>query len=145
MGLARKNSERSTCLRKQVGAVIVDPWTKRPISEGYNGSPANVVSCLEKGYCYRIEHNIPSGTQQETCRACHAETNAISWIGYHACHGMHLYVYGHRDLCIRCKREVVNARIEKIYCIDNFDSKVKEYNRKDLIIELNDDNKKMEI
>jgi len=75
MGIARAVAERSTCVRRKVGAVIVDS-DGRVISTGYNGSPAGMKHCLDIG-CIRNAQNIPSGTQQQICRAVHAEQNAL--------------------------------------------------------------------
>jgi deoxycytidylate deaminase len=68
MEFAKTASLRSNCIRKQVGAVIVDN-DNRILATGYNGSPSGVISCVEKGYCYRIQNNIPSGEQYEACLA----------------------------------------------------------------------------
>ena len=74
--IAHTVSKRSNCLRAQVGAVIVGQ-DKKIKATGYNGTPSKVLSCMEKGECYRIKNNIPSGTKYETCRSIHAEQNAI--------------------------------------------------------------------
>jgi dCMP deaminase len=66
--------KRATCLRNNVGAVIVRD--KRILSTGYNGAPSGMEHCLEIG-CIRDMENIPSGTRHEKCRAVHAEQNAI--------------------------------------------------------------------
>ena len=65
----------SSCLRRKVGAVIVKD--KHIMTTGYNGAPAGVKTCVEKGVCLRNEKNIPSGTHAEVCYAAHAEQNAI--------------------------------------------------------------------
>ena len=70
-------AERSTCRRHQVGAVAV--LDKHILSTGYNGAPAGLRDCLELG-CLRDKRHIPSGTQQEICRAIHAEQNIIRLI-----------------------------------------------------------------
>ncbi|MEI7473603.1 MAG: dCMP deaminase family protein [bacterium] len=105
---------RSNCIRANVGAVIVDE-DRRILSTGYNGTPSGVKSCLEYKKCYRIENNIPSGTMYETCRSIHAEQNAIIQIGRKSCKDAYLYVYGHNQVCILCKRFIINAGIKKVY------------------------------
>ncbi|MBQ4268512.1 MAG: cytidine deaminase, partial [Clostridia bacterium] len=67
----------SSCFQpnRQVGAIIVKE--KHVMATGYNGAPAGVESCKEKGECLRRKLNVPSGTQQEICFAVHAEQNAI--------------------------------------------------------------------
>ena len=75
LDLAKTCASRSNCLRAQVGAVIVGQ-DKKIKATGYNGTPSKVESCAERGECYRICNNIPSGTRYETCRSIHAEQNA---------------------------------------------------------------------
>ena len=74
MKIAHLVAERSTCLRRVVGAIIVKD--KRIISTGYNGSPRGLDHCLEIG-CMRERLGIPSGERHELCRGAHAEQNAI--------------------------------------------------------------------
>jgi len=74
MQIARESAKMSTCLRRQVGAVAV--INKRIIATGFNGAPPGMKHCSEIG-CIRQKENIPSGTQQEICRAIHAEENLI--------------------------------------------------------------------
>ena len=66
--------KRATCLRNNMGAVVVRD--KRILSTGYNGAPSGMEHCLEIG-CIRDLEDIPSDTRQEKCRAVHAEQNAI--------------------------------------------------------------------
>jgi len=114
MGFAAQASVRSDCIRMQVGAVIVNKRRKVKGS-GYNNSPAGVESCLERGYCHRIEQNIPSGTRYETCRSIHAEQNAIIQAGEDNCVGSSIYIFGHNQVCILCRRFILNAGIERVY------------------------------
>ena len=86
LDLAKTCSSRSNCLRAQVGAVIVGQ-DKKIKATGYNGTPSGVESCYERGECYRIKNNIPSGTCYETCRSIHAEQNAIIQAGQDRCTG----------------------------------------------------------
>jgi len=76
LDLAGKYSRRGTCFRRQYGAFIVDR-EKRPVSAGYCGAPSGVDNCLEVGYCYRHENDIPAGMAYEKCVSCHAEVNAV--------------------------------------------------------------------
>jgi dCMP deaminase len=111
--IARVASTRSSCIRAQVGAVIVDS-RKKIKSTGYNGPPHGVESCMERGKCYRLEHNIPSGTRYETCRSIHAEQNAIIQAGEENCVGSSLYLYGHEFVCILCKRFILQAGLVRV-------------------------------
>ena len=74
MSIAELVAERSTCLRRHVGAVIVKD--KRILATGYNGAPSGVAHCEEVG-CLREKLNIPAGERHEICRGIHAEQNAI--------------------------------------------------------------------
>lgn len=67
-------AKRSTCLRAQHGAIITRD--NRIICTGYNGSPPGTYHCIDHS-CWRIDNNIPSGTQYEKCRSIHAEQNAL--------------------------------------------------------------------
>lgn len=112
--LAKTCASRSNCIRAQVGAVIVGE-DKKIKATGYNGTPSKVESCYERGECYRIKHNIPSGTRYETCRAIHAEQNAIIQAGQDRCLGASMYIYGHDFICILCKRFIVQSGIVQVY------------------------------
>ena len=67
--------DRSTCLRRKYGAIIVKH--DEILSTGYNGAPRGRVNCSELGYCNREQLRIPSGQRYELCRSVHAEANAI--------------------------------------------------------------------
>lgn len=102
---------RSTCLRRQVGALIVKD--KRILSTGYNGAPSGCKHCVEVG-CLREKLNIPSGERHELCRASHAEQNAIAQAAYSgtSIKGGTLYVTD--QPCVLCAKLAINAGIEKI-------------------------------
>ena len=110
LDLAKTCASRSNCIRAQVGAVIVGP-DKKIKATGYNGTPSKVESCAERGFCYRIQHNIESGTKYETCRSIHAEQNAIIQAGQDRCQGATIYIWGHNMICILCKRFITQAGI----------------------------------
>ena len=114
MHVAEQTAKRSDCLRTQVGAVIVNE-RKKVKGTGYNNTPIGVQSCLERSGCYRLEHNIPSGTRYETCRSIHAEQNAIIQAGEDNCVGSTIYIFGHNMVCILCKRFIINAGITSVY------------------------------
>ena len=114
MDLAKTCASRSNCIRANVGAVIVGDDRKIKAT-GYNGTPSGVESCYERGECYRIKHNIPSGTRYETCRSIHAEQNAIIQAGQDRCMGTSMYIYGHYFICILCKRFIIQAGIKQVF------------------------------
>lgn len=76
LNIALAVSKRSSCLRRNYGAVIVDTH-HRIVSTGYNGSPSGAPNCIDNQFCPREEQNIPKGQGYEMCPAVHAEMNAI--------------------------------------------------------------------
>lgn len=111
MELATVVAKRSTCLRNQVGAVIVKD--KRILSTGYNGAPRNLPHCFEIG-CIRQQNNIASGTRHELCRAVHAEQNAIIQAALHGVSIENATVYCTHQPCILCAKMLINSNIEKV-------------------------------
>ena len=103
-------AERSTCLRHHVGAVTVR--NKQILSTGYNGAPAGTTDCLTLG-CLRNELGIPSGTRHETCRAVHAEQNAIIQAALHGVSLEGATIYCTHTPCILCAKMLANAKIER--------------------------------
>jgi len=112
MEMAELTAKRSTCLRRQVGAVIVQE--KHIIATGYNGAPKGVPHCAEKGGCIREKRGIPSGERHELCRALHAEQNAIIQAATLAqsIEGATMYITN--QPCIICAKMIINAGIKRI-------------------------------
>ena len=75
LDIAETVAERSTCLRRCYGAIIVN--NDEIISTGYNGAPRGRKNCIDLGRCIREELKIPSGERYELCRSVHAEQNCI--------------------------------------------------------------------
>ena len=121
--IARLVASRSTCLRRQVGAVIVRD--NRILSTGYNGTPAGITHCLERG-CIRTERNIPSGERHELCRGLHAEQNAIIQAAYHGVSIKDADIYCTNQPCIICSKMLINAGIRKIYISDSYPDELAE-------------------
>lgn len=114
--------ERSTCLRRKYGAIIVR--NDEIISTGYNGAPRGRRNCSDLGGCTRETLRIPSGERYELCRSVHAEANAIISASRRDMIGSTLYLVG-RDAqtnelltdatsCSMCKRQIINAGIDRI-------------------------------
>lgn len=111
MGIAKLAAQRSTCLRRKVGAVIVRD--RQILSTGYNGAPSGITHCEVVG-CLREKLKIPSGERHELCRGLHAEQNAIiqaAKVGV-SIDGTVLYVTNHP--CFICAKQIVNAGIKKV-------------------------------
>ena len=117
MNLARQAATRSTCLRRQVGAVLVRD--KRVLATGYNGSPRGVAHCLDIG-CLRDQLGIPSGERAELCRAIHAEQNAIIQAAVHGVgiEGATLYTTLHP--CILCAKMLINCGVREIHYFEGY-------------------------
>ena len=104
-------SERSTCVRHHVGAVLVRE--RRVLSTGYNGAASGLKDCIELG-CLRDEQGIDSGTRHEICRAIHAEQNAIIQAGQHGVSIAGATIYCTHSPCLICAKMIVNAGITRV-------------------------------
>jgi len=122
LDIAQTVLERSTCLRRCYGAIIVK--NDEIVSTGYNGAPRGRQNCINLGYCTREALQIPSGERYELCRSVHAEANAIISAARRDTLGATLYLAG-RDAktgallhdatsCSMCRRMIINAGIERV-------------------------------
>jgi len=113
MKIAQDVATRSTCLRRQVGAVLVRD--RVILSTGYNGAPRGLKHCDELDGCLRNRLAIPSGEKQELCRAAHSEQNALIQAARHgiAIDQSDLYCTAHP--CITCSKLLINAGIRAIW------------------------------
>ncbi|MFO7915491.1 MAG: cytidine/deoxycytidylate deaminase family protein [Candidatus Krumholzibacteriales bacterium] len=111
MEITRLVSERSTCLRRKVGAIIVKD--KRIISTGYNGAPKGLAHCLDIG-CMRQKMEVPSGERHELCRGVHAEQNAIIQAAGSGTSMNGATIYCTDSPCSTCAKMIINAGIIKL-------------------------------
>ncbi len=102
---------RSTCMRRQVAAIIVRD--KQIISTGYNGAPKGIFHCEQVG-CLREREGIPSGEKHELCRGIHAEQNAIIQASMHGVSIENCEIYITHSPCALCSKMLINAGITKI-------------------------------
>lgn len=102
----------SSCLRRHVGAVIVKD--KRIMTTGYNGAPAGVKTCIERGSCLRNEMNIESGTHAEVCYAAHAEQNAIIQAAKEGISLKGCVLYCTHQPCVVCAKMIINSGIKEV-------------------------------
>lgn len=116
--LADLVASRSTCLRRQVGAVLVKQ--ERIIATGYNGAPRGLEHCLDIG-CLRAEMQIPSGQRYELCRGVHAEQNAIINAANYGVSTQDSVLYCTNQPCLICARMIINAGIIKVVHRGDFD------------------------
>ena len=126
LDIAETVAERSTCLRRRYGAIIVQE--DEIVSTGYNGAPRGRANCVDLGYCIRGKLGIPSGERYELCRSVHAEANAIISASRRECLGAILYL-ACRDPnndalipgsspCGMCRRLIINAGISTVIVRD---------------------------
>ncbi|QNL43840.1 cytidine deaminase [Oscillibacter hominis] len=122
LDIAQTVLERSTCLRRRYGAIIVK--NDEIISTGYNGAPRGRKNCVDMGYCAREAMQVPRGERYELCRSVHAEANAIVSAARRDMVGGTLYLVG-RDgrtgellsdatSCPMCRRLVINSGLERV-------------------------------
>ncbi len=129
LDIAQTVAKRSTCLRKHYGAIIVKDDCI--VSTGYNGAPRGRKNCSDLMFCMRDKLNIPRGERYEMCRSIHAEANAIISASREEMIGSTLYMASvdpqsgelipGTSSCAMCKRQVINAGIEKVIVRDTPD------------------------
>ena len=122
LDIAQTVLERSTCLRRCYGAIIVK--NDEIVSTGYNGAPRGRKNCIGLGYCTRDALQVPSGERYELCRSVHAEANAIISAARSEVLGATLYMVCKdpktgelipgSTSCSMCRRLIINAGIERV-------------------------------
>lgn len=118
MEIARLVATRSTCQRRQVGAVLVRD--KRILSTGYNGVPSGMEHCDAVG-CLRESLGIPSGERHELCRGVHAEQNAIIQAAKHGISIDGATLYCTHSPCLICAKMLVQAGIRKAFYAEGYE------------------------
>jgi len=113
--------ERSTCLRRKVGAVLVKD--KQILATGYNGAPKGIRHCDETG-CLRQKLNVPSGQRHEICRGLHAEQNVILQAALHGVSTNSSTLYITNVPCNICAKMIINAGIKEVIVLDQYPDKI---------------------
>lgn len=111
MQITQLVATRSTCLRRQVGALLVKD--RNILATGYNGVPSGIRHCEEVG-CLREQLKVPSGERHELCRGLHAEQNAIIQAARHGINIQGAKLYCTDSPCSICSKMLINAGIEQI-------------------------------
>jgi len=109
--IAQTVAERSTCLRRKVGAVLVSD--KRILATGYNGAPKNLAHCSEVG-CLRLAMKIKPSERIEICRGIHAEQNALVQAAFFGLPVAGATLYATHYPCITCAKMLINAGVKEI-------------------------------
>ncbi|MFW9909717.1 MAG: cytidine/deoxycytidylate deaminase family protein [Candidatus Thorarchaeota archaeon] len=111
-------STRSTCLRNNVGAVIVKD--SQILSTGYNGAPKGLPHCDELGGCMRERIGVKSGERHELCRGLHAEQNAIIQAAFHGVSVNGAKMYCTTRPCSICTKMIINAGITEVIYMEDY-------------------------
>ena len=130
LDIAKSVAKRSSCLRRQYGAVIVK--NNRIISTGYNGAARGITECCKEGKCIRAELGVKHGERYELCKSVHAEANAIIAASREQMQDATMYmcctdpwtkdVVGSICSCAMCKRLIINAGIEEVVAREDKDN-----------------------
>lgn len=134
MQMALLVAQRSTCLRRKVGAVIV--IENQIISTGYNGAPKHLGHCSMTG-CMRKELNVPSGERHELCRGVHAEQNAIIQAAVNGVSIKNSSMYCTNQPCSICSKMIINAEIKTLYIGEPYKDKLAEEILAEADVEIN--------
>lgn len=121
MQVAGVVARRSTCIRRNIGAVIVKD--KRILATGYNGAPSGLPHCLDVG-CLREQLGVPSGERHEMCRGLHAEQNALIQAAKYGIPVEGSTVYSTTEPCSLCAKMLINAGITRIVYRDAYPDKL---------------------
>ncbi len=129
LDIAQTVAERSTCIRKKFGAIIVK--NDSIVSTGYNGAPRGRKNCSDMGKCIRDDLNIPRGERYELCRSIHAEMNAIISASREQMLDSDLYMscldgktgelVSGTCSCMMCKRVILNAGVKRVFVRESKD------------------------
>lgn len=111
MDITRLVATRSTCMRRQVGAVLVKD--RNILATGYNGVPSGISHCEAVG-CLRERLKVPSGERHELCRGLHAEQNAIIQAALHGISIEGATLYCTHQPCVLCAKMMINVRVTKV-------------------------------
>lgn len=111
MTITRQVAERSTCLRRRVGAVLV--FDKRILATGYNGVPKGIEHCASRG-CIREQQQVPSGQRHELCRGLHAEMNVLVQCAQYGVRAQGATIYSTSYPCSLCAKMLINCGIARI-------------------------------
>jgi dCMP deaminase len=124
LDIAKLVAKRSTCLRRNYGAVLVKD--NIIVSTGYNGAARGESNCIDTSECVREQYNVPKGERYELCVAVHAEQNAIIAGEPLKMQGGTIYVAGSArdggpasaEPCLLCRRMIKNAMIRRVVYLD---------------------------
>jgi dCMP deaminase len=126
--IAKLTSERSNCIKRKVGCLIVKDF--RILSLGYNGTPSGVKNCYEGG-CYRCSHQknkSTTGKDLHLCICLHAEENAILFISQNNIKDSTIYIT--LFPCLGCIKKILQCKIKRIVYVDDYDEETEIFSKK---------------
>jgi len=117
MDITKRVAQRATCLRRQVGAIVVKD--KKILATGYNGAPAGLQHCEEVG-CLRERFKVPEGERHELCRGIHGEQNAIIQAATFGVSVKEATLYSTHFPCVLCTKMIINAGIKRVVFLHGY-------------------------
>jgi dCMP deaminase len=117
MDITKRVAQRATCLRRQVGTIVVKD--KKILATGYNGAPAGLRHCEEVG-CLREQLQVPRGERHELCRGIHGEQNAIIQAATFGVSIMGATLYSTHFPCVLCTKMVINSGIKRVVYLQGY-------------------------
>lgn len=117
LGIAKLVAQRSTCLRRKVGSLVVKE--RRILATGYNGTPSGIRHCSQIG-CLREKLHVPSGERHELCRGLHAEQNVLLQASLHGVSLAGSTIYVTNQPCLICAKMIINAGIKEVVMVDSY-------------------------
>ncbi|KIW05641.1 hypothetical protein, variant 2 [Verruconis gallopava] len=111
MQLASLAAQRSNCMKRSVGCVLVRG--KRVISTGYNGTPRGMRNCNEGGCARCNAASARSGVGLDTCLCLHAEENALLEAGRDRV-GEGATLYCNTCPCLTCSVKIAQIGISEV-------------------------------
>ncbi len=131
--IAKLVASRSTCVRRQVGTVLVKD--NRVLATGYNGAPSQLPHCYDVG-CLREKMGVPPGERHELCRGLHAEQNALIQAAYHGVSVRGAVLYSTHFPCVICTKMLINAGIKKVIYLEGYPDDLSEQMLREAAIEV---------
>jgi dCMP deaminase len=133
MDITKRVAQRATCLRRQVGAIVVQD--KKILSTGYNGAPAGLKHCEEVG-CLRERLKVPKGERHELCRGIHGEQNAIIQAAMFGVSIKGATLYSSHFPCVLCTKMIINAGIKRVVFLQGYPDELSQKLLKEARVEI---------
>jgi len=129
IGILLQTTKRSSCLKMQVGAIIVSS-DREILTTGYNGAPRGIESCFEKNNCWRRQENIGHGKEKDLCMASHAEANAVYQAARKGISLLNSSIYVTTYPCPTCAKAIIQTGIKEIIYLEDYYGKQYDFSQK---------------